>query len=380
MQQRIPAAWMRGGTSKGIFFRAGVLPDDRAARDRLILRLLGSPDPYAKQIDGLGGATSSTSKAVIVGPSSRDDCDVDYLFAHAAIDRALVDWSGNCGNLTAAVGPFAIEEGLVAAVEPITTVRIWQANTGKRIIARVPVKDGQPVVSGDLRLPGLPFAGAPVELEFLEPGGSDEAPLLPTGNLRDRLVVTGLGEFDVSLINAGNPCVCVDARALGLRGDESQAEVNGDADMLARIEAVRAEAAVLMGLATSAADASAHRPGTPKVALLAPPMDYRNTAGELIAASSVDLCARNVSMGLLHQAFTGTGLVAMAVAAALPGSLVHELAGGALPLRLGHAAGVTELSASVVLRDDGWHAESVSLQRSARRLMEGNVLLPADTF
>lgn len=377
----LPAVWMRGGTSKGLFFRAQDLPADPARRDALILRALGSPDPYGKQIDGLGGATSSTSKAVIAGPSERPDCDVDYRFAHVAITSPVIDYSGNCGNLTAAVGPFAIAAGMVEAIEGITEVRIWQANIGKRILARVPVRDGLPLEVGDLRLDGVPWPGAAIELSFLDPGGSAEAPLLPTGRVQDRLEIPDVGGLDLSLINAGNPTVFVRAADLGLSGRELAADIDGDPALLRRFEAVRAHAAVAMGLGESPEAVTRSRPATPKIAFVAPAADYICSSGEPISALGIDLLARILSMGRLHHAFTGTGAVALAVAAAMPGTLVNALTpwageGGVRQTRIGHPAGRLEVGAEVALEGDDWVARRVIMLRTARRLMEGRVLVP----
>ncbi|RNE93614.1 2-methylaconitate cis-trans isomerase PrpF [Marichromatium sp. AB32] len=380
-QRGVPAVWMRGGTSKGVFFHAADLPADPAERDALLLRALGSPDPYGQQIDGLGGATSSTSKVVLIAPSERPDCDVDYRFGHVSITDPVIDYSGNCGNLTAAVGPFAIEEGLVRAQEGMTEVRIWQANIGKRIIARVPVRDGEPVVDGDFRLDGVPWPGAAVELSFLDPGGSAEAPLLPTGQACEQIEVPGVGVLAVSLINAGNPTVFVRAADLGLDGREQRATIDGDPALLDRLERIRAHCAVRMGLGETPEAVSRARPATPKLAWVAPAADYRDSTGASVPATRCDLLARILSMGRLHHAFTGTGAVALAVAAALPGTLVNALtpwAGehGVRHVRIGHPAGVLEVGAEVVPADAGWTARRAIMRRSARRLMEGRVLVP----
>ncbi|NEX23768.1 2-methylaconitate cis-trans isomerase PrpF, partial [Thiorhodococcus mannitoliphagus] len=352
-----------------------------AQRDAILLRALGSPDPYGKQIDGLGGATSSTSKAVIVGPSARSDSDVDYRFAHVSIQSPIIDASGNCGNLTAAVGPFAIATGLVEAIEGMTEVRIWQANIGKRILARVPVRDGMPVEVGDLRVDGIPWPGAAIELSFLDPGGSAEAPLLPTGRALDRLAVPGVGKVDASLVNAGNPTVFVRASDLGLSGRELPAEIDVDAERLDRFERIRARAAVAMGLGVSPERVSRERPATPKIAFVAPACDYQASGGTSIQGEDIDLLARILSMGRLHHAFTGTGAVALAVAAAIPGTLVNAMTswagqGGERRTRIGHPAGRLEVGAEVIPDGEGWLARRVIMTRTARRLMEGQVLVP----
>lgn len=379
--RRIPAVWMRGGTSKGLFFRAEVLPTDPAERDALLLRALGSPDPYGKQIDGLGGATSSTSKVMLVGPSTRPDCDLVYRFGHVAIHTPVIDYSGNCGNLTTAVGPFGLAEGLVRPVDGFTEVRLWQANLGKRILARVPVRDGRPLEEGDFHLDGVPWPGAAIELSFLDPGGSDEGPLLPTGRVLDRLEVPGVGHIEATLLNAGNPTVFVRASDLGLSGRELPAEIDIQPERLVRCEAIRAHAAVAMGLGETAETVSRLRPATPKLAWVAPTADSRDSTGTPIPAERIDLLARILSMGRLHHAFTGTGAVALAVAAALPGTLVNALtpwAGqdGVRHLRVGHPAGTLTVGAEVVADGTGWVARRAILYRTARRLMEGHVLVP----
>lgn len=380
-QTRIPAVWMRGGTSKGLFFHTQDLPPAGAERDAILLRLTGSPDPYGKQMDGIGGATSSTSKVVLINRSKRPGYDIDYLFGHVAVRDAVIDWSGNCGNLTSAVGPFAIEEGLVDAEEGVTTVRIRQANINKKIIAQVPVHQGQPIVEGELQVDGLPWPGAAINLSFLDPGGSADCPdLLPTGHVLDTLSVPGLGDIDVSLINAGNPTLFVRAADLGLSGSELQADVNGDQALLKKLESIRAHGAVAMGLGDEAAWISEHRPATPKISFVAPRGDYAASNGKTIGADSIDLRARILSMGQLHHAYTGTGAVALAVAAHLCGSLVHECIAGSqkgTSTRMGHVAGTLEVGAEVSRRGNDWIAERVVMQRTARRLMEGNALLPA---
>lgn len=373
---KIPAVYMRGGTSKGVFLHARDVPADRAERDKLLLRLLGSPDPYAKQIDGLGGATSSTSKVVLISPSQREDCDVDYLFGQVGIAENVIDWSGNCGNLSGAVGPYAVSEGLVPAVEGITVVRIWQANLRQRIVAHVPVRDGQVVEEGAFREDGVPFTGAEVRLEFLD---DSRTAVLPTGQAQDVLVVPELGEVRVSLVSAGNPTVFLRADALGLTGKELPEAFNRDAKLLAKLEAIRAHGAVAMGLAASPEEASAKRPATPKVAWVAKPASYRTTSGREVGREEVDVLARIVSMGKLHHAFTGTGSIALAVAAALPGTIVSEVARTlpGVPTRIGHCAGVLAVGAAVKEERRRWVMEKALLSRSARRLMSGWVHVPA---
>ena len=379
-QLRIPAVYMRGGSSKGVFFHARDLPPAGPARDALLLRVIGSPDPYGKQIDGLGGATSSTSKVVVIAPSCRPDCDVDYLFGAPAIEVPVIDWSGNCGNLSAAVGPFAISEGLVQAPrDGLARVRIWQANLGKRILAHVPMADGEVQEEGDFRFDGVAFPAAEVVLDFLDPAGSDGS-VLPSGRAVDELDVPGLGRLPVTLLNAGNPTVFVRAETLGLSGTETQAQVNGDGPLLARLEALRAAGAVAMGLAATAAQATAERPHTPKLCLIAPPQTYRVAGGKQVQAEELDVIARMVSMGKLHHAIPGTGAVAVAVAAALPGTLVHTLTGDldGRQVRIGHTAGTVAVGARAREVGGVWQVEKASMSRSARRLMEGWVRVPAE--
>jgi probable AcnD-accessory protein PrpF len=377
-QLRIPAVYMRGGTSKGVFFLADDLPSDSVERERLLLRVVGSPDRYGRHIDGMGGATSSTSKVVIVSRSQRPDCDVDYLFGAVSIEEPLIDWSGNCGNLTSAVGPFAICSGLVAAPENGTArVRIWQANVGRRIVAHVPVQNGEIVEEGDFEFAGLPFPSAEIRLDFLDPGG--DGSMFPTGAVLDRLDVPGVGVVDATLINAGNPTIFVDAGTLGLRGTELQQDVNGDAELLARAEALRAHGAVAMGLGATAEEISRRRPHTPKVVLVASASGYTTSDGRPVRESDIDLLARIFSMGQLHHAMTGTGAVAIAAAAAVPGTLVHRLhpSGAEGVARFGHPSGVFRVGAETVHADGEWTVTRVTMSRSARRLMEGWVRVPA---
>ncbi len=390
-QLRIPATYMRGGTSKGVFFRLQDLPAAAqlpgAARDALLLRVIGSPDPYAKQIDGMGGATSSTSKTVIVAPSARADHDVDYLFGQVAIDRPFVDWSGNCGNLSAAVGPFAIAAGLVDAAriahDGMATVRIWQANIGKTILAQVPIVAGAVQESGDFELDGVTFPAAEIQLDFLDPAadadGADGA-MFPTGNLVDTLDVPGVGSFEATLINAGIPTIFLDAQALGYRGTELQDAINGDAQALAAFEAIRAYGALRMGLIARLEDA-ATRQHTPKVAFVAPPADYVASSGKPVAAADIDLLVRAMSMGKLHHAMMGTAAVAIGTAAAIPGTLVNRAAGGGArqAVRFGHPSGTLRVGAEAQQQGDGqWSVTKAIMSRSARVLMDGWVRVPGD--
>jgi probable AcnD-accessory protein PrpF len=390
-QLRIPAVYMRGGTSKGVFFLAEDLPAEPRARDCILMRVIGSPDRYGKHTDGMGGATSSTSKVVILSKSKRDDCDIDYLFGQVAIDKPLVDWSGNCGNLSAAVGPFALNAGLLdGPADGSATVRIWQANISKKIVAHVPMKDGEVQELGGFELDGVAFPAAEVKLEFLDPaddgeeaGGSNHAAsgaTFPTGNRIDVLDVPGVGKVEATLINAGNPTVFVDAASLGLEGTELQGDVNGDKALLARVEAVRALGTVAMGSAATPEEATSKRPNTPKLAFVARPAGYVASDGRTVEEGSIDLLARIFSMGVLHHAMTGTGAVAIAAAAAIPGTLVHRVApaGADGSVRFGHPSGTLKVGAEVCRKGGHWTVTKVMLSRSARRLMEGWVRVPGE--
>lgn len=382
-QIRIPAVYMRGGTSKGVFFLASDLPEDAAARDRVLLRVIGSPDRYGKQIDGMGGASSSTSKVVILSKSTRPDCDVDYRFGQVAIDKPVVDWSGNCGNLSAAVGPFAISSGLVEApADGTVVVRIWQANIAKKIIAHVPMKGGEVLELGDFELDGVTFPAAEVKLEFLDPAADDDdgggGAMFPTGRKLDRLDVPGVGALEVTLIDAGNPTIFIDAASLGLKGTELQGDINGNPKLLAMAEAVRAAGAVAMDMAASAEEATAKRPHTPKLSFVAKPAAYTASDGRPVGAGDIDLLARIFSMGPLHHAMTGTGAVAIAAAAAIPGTLVSRVSpvGADGRVRFGHPSGTLTVGAEAAEVDGQWAVKKVIMSRSARRLMEGWVRVP----
>jgi len=382
-QIKIPATYMRGGTSKGVFFKLTDLPEKARiagpVRDNLLLRVIGSPDPYGKQTDGMGGATSSTSKTVILSKSKEPEHDVDYLFGQVAIDRPFVDWSGNCGNLTAAVGSFAISNGLVDATRipdnGVAVVRIWQANIKKTIIAYVPMTDGQVQETGDFELDGVTFPAAEVKIEFVDPVG--DAAMFPTGNLVDELVVPGIGTFKATMIAAGIPTIFLNAADLGFKGTELQGDINGDDKILTVFETIRAHGAIKMGLIQSIEEAGS-RQHTPKVAFLAPPEDYTSSSGKLIHADDIDLNVRALSMGLLHHAMMGTAAVAIATAAAIPGTLVNLAAGGGNrhELRFGHPSGTLKVGAEVKSIDGNWKAQKVSMSRSARVLMEGWVRIP----
>lgn len=376
---RLPAVFLRGGTSKGLFFADGVLPADPAERDRVLLRALGGGDPFGSEIDGLGGATSSTSKAVVVSPSRREGFDVDYLFAQVAVTTPTVDWSASCGNLASAVGPFAIDEGLVTATGDLTVVRIWQQNTSKEIIAHVPTSGGRVVTEGDFYLDGVPYPAAMIRLDFMNPGGSVTGRLLPTGHLVDAIDVKGIGQVRATMLDAGNPCVFVAARDLGFSGVELRSVLNSDAGALRRLEAVRAEAAVVMGLAPSADVASRDHQANPKVAIVCPPRPHTVAGGRAIETAEVDLVTRMVSMGLVHHAMPATGSTALALAALIPGTVPHEVAGnpaGGL-VRIGHSSGIIPVEAELDGTGGNWNARRVTVWRSARRLMEGVVLVPA---
>ena len=393
-QLRIPATYMRGGTSKGVFFRLDDLPEAARtpgkARDALLVRVIGSPDPYGKHTDGMGGATSSTSKVVIIARASVPGHDVDYLYGQVPIDGDFIDWSGNCGNLSSAVGPFAIANGLVDPArvprDGTCTVRIWQANIGKTIVAHVPVSNGEVQETGDFELDGVTFPAAEIALEFLDPadegedGGAHASKgMFPTGNLVDELGIPGVGTFQATLINAGVPVVFVDAAALGYDGTELQPAINEDKAALAKLEAIRAAGAVRMGLIDDVSKAAA-RPLTPKVAFVAPPKDYVSSSGKRIAASGIDLNARAISMGKLHHAMMGTASVAIATAAAVPGTLVNAAAGGGTRdvVRFGHPSGTLRVGADVKQVDGHWVATKAVMSRSARVLMEGAVRVPQD--
>ena len=376
-QLRIPAVYMRGGTSKGVFFLRDDLPADPAVREKLLLRVIGSPDRYGKQTDGMGGATSSTSKIVILSKSARADSDVDYLFGQVAIDKPLIDWSGNCGNLSTAVGPFAISTGLVDAPQDgSATVRIWQANIQKRIIARVPMQAGEVQELGGFELDGVAFPAAEVKLDFLEP--AEGGALFPTGRPIDTLDVPGVGKIEATLIDAGNLTIFVDAARLGLKGTELQPDINGNKKILALAEAMRSHGAVAMGLTKTVEEATARRPGTPKIAFVARPAPYTASDGKKVEAADIDLLARIFSMGVLHHAMTGTGAVAIAAAAAVPGTMVSRVApvGKDGRVRFGHPSGVLAVGAEASEQAGQWTIQKVMMSRSARRLMEGWVRVP----
>ncbi|MEW8083237.1 MAG: 2-methylaconitate cis-trans isomerase PrpF [Candidatus Thiodiazotropha endolucinida] len=387
-QIRIPATYMRGGTSKGVFFNLEDLPEPARvpgqARDKLLLRVIGSPDPYGKHTDGMGGATSSTSKTVILARSNKPDHDVDYLFGQVAIDKAFVDWSGNCGNLTAAVGSFAIASGLVDAGRipdnGIAVVRIWQKNIEKTIVAHVPITDGRVQETGDFELDGVTFPAAEVKIEFMRPVDPSEA-MFPTGNLVDQLEVPGIGGFQATMINAGIPTIFLNADEIGYSGIELQAAINGDPAALERFETIRAHGAIKMGLINRVEEA-ADRQHTPKVAFVAPAADYTASSGKAVNASDIDLNVRALSMGKLHHAMMGTAAVAIGTAAAIPGTLVNLAAGGGKreAVTFGHPSGTLKVGAAASEQNGNWIVEKVVMSRSARILMEGWVRIPGDAF
>jgi len=392
-QIRIPATYLRGGTSKGVFFRLQDLPEAARqpgpARDRLLLRVIGSPDPYGKQTDGMGAATSSTSKTVILSKSTRPGHDVDYLFGQVSIDQPFIDWSGNCGNLSAAVGPYAISNGLIDPArvprDGLATVRIWQANIGKTIVAHVPMTAGEVQETGDFELDGVTFPAAEVQLEFIDPAeegdGDGGGAMFPTGNLVDDLEVPGVGTLKATLINAGIPTIFVNAESIGYTGTELQDAINGDPAALAKFETIRAHGAVRMGL-IGHIDEAGKRQHTPKVAFVAPPAAYAASSGKAVGAGDVDLLVRALSMGKLHHAMMGTAAVAIGTAAAIPGTLVNLAAGGGerTAVRFGHPSGTLRVGAEASLVNGQWVVTKALMSRSARVLMEGFVRVPGDCF
>ncbi|MDC3212522.1 2-methylaconitate cis-trans isomerase PrpF [Pseudoalteromonas distincta] len=383
-QIKVPATYMRGGTSKGVFFNLTDLPKPAQvageARDNLLLRVIGSPDPYAKQTDGMGGATSSTSKIVILSKSEQADHDVDYLFGQVAIDKPFVDWSGNCGNLTSAVGAFAISNGLVDTSKVpdngVAIVRVWQANIKKSILVHVPMTNGEVQETGDFELDGVTFAAAEVKLEFIDPADGDGA-LFPTGNVVDNLEVPGVGTLKATMINAGIPTVFINAADINYTGTELQDDINNDTAALEKLETIRAYGAVKMGLITNISEAQA-RQHTPKVAFVAAPLDYKASSGKVIEAANINLLVRAMSMGKLHHAMMGTAAVAIGTAAAIEGTLVNIAAGGGAlsEVNFGHPSGTLKVGAEAKNTAGNWLVTKASMSRSARVLMEGIVRVP----
>ncbi|ENV5903752.1 2-methylaconitate cis-trans isomerase PrpF [Vibrio parahaemolyticus] len=387
-QIKVPATYMRGGTSKGVFFNLEDLPPEAQvageARDKLLLRVIGSPDPYAKQIDGMGGATSSTSKTVIVSRSSRDDHDVDYLFGQVSIDKPFVDWSGNCGNLSAAIGPFAIHAGLIPQdrlpENGIATVRVWQVNISKTILVHVPIVNGFVQETGEFELDGVTFPAAEIQVDFVDPADG-EGSMFPTGNLVDDLVVPDVGTFNATFINAGIPTIFIDAESIGYQGTELQDDINNDDAALAMFESIRAHGALKMGLISELEEAQT-RQHTPKVAFVSKPKSYQSSSGKEVNESEIDVLVRALSMGKLHHAMMGTAAVAIASAACVPGTLVNLAAGGGEKesVTFGHPSGTLKVGAKAKQTEQGWVVQKAIMSRSARILMEGFVRVPSDVF
>ncbi|HCH0915525.1 TPA: 2-methylaconitate cis-trans isomerase PrpF [Vibrio parahaemolyticus] len=387
-QIKVPATYMRGGTSKGVFFNLEDLPSEAQvageARDKLLLRVIGSPDPYAKQIDGMGGATSSTSKTVIVSRSSRDDHDVDYLFGQVSIDKPFVDWSGNCGNLSAAIGPFAIHAGLIPQdrlpENGIVTVRVWQVNISKTILVHVPIVNGFVQETGEFELDGVTFPAAEIQVDFVDPADG-EGSMFPTGNLVDDLVVPDVGTFNATFINAGIPTIFIDAESIGYQGTELQDQINNDDAALAMFESIRAHGALKMGLISKLEEAQT-RQHTPKIAFVSKPKNYQSSSGKAVNESEIDVLVRALSMGKLHHAMMGTAAVAIASAACVPGTLVNLAAGGGEKesVTFGHPSGTLKVGAQAKQTEQGWVVQKAIMSRSARILMEGFVRVPSDVF
>ncbi|MFN1550831.1 2-methylaconitate cis-trans isomerase PrpF [Vibrio natriegens] len=387
-QIKVPATYMRGGTSKGVFFNLEDLPQEAqvagAARDKLLLRVIGSPDPYAKQIDGMGGATSSTSKTVIVSRSSQDDHDVDYLFGQVSIDKPFVDWSGNCGNLSAAVGPFAIHAGLIPQdripENGIVTVRVWQVNISKTILIHVPIVNGFVQETGEFELDGVTFPAAEIQVDFVDPADG-EGSMFPTGNLVDDLVVPDVGTFNATFINAGIPTIFIDAESIGYQGTELQDDINNDDAALAMFESIRAHGALKMGLISELEEAQT-RQHTPKIAFVSKPKSYLSSSGKAVNDSDIDVLVRALSMGKLHHAMMGTAAVAIASAACVPGTLVNLAAGGGEKesVTFGHPSGTLKVGAQAKQTEQGWVVQKAIMSRSARILMEGFVRVPSNVF
>ncbi|ELB2162030.1 TPA: 2-methylaconitate cis-trans isomerase PrpF [Vibrio parahaemolyticus] len=387
-QIKVPATYMRGGTSKGVFFNLEDLPSEAQvageARDKLLLRVIGSPDPYGKQIDGMGGATSSTSKTVIVSRSSRDDHDVDYLFGQVSIDKPFVDWSGNCGNLSAAIGPFAIHAGLIPQERipenGIVTVRVWQMNISKTILVHVPIVNGFVQETGEFELDGVTFPAAEIQVDFVDPADG-EGSMFPTGNLVDDLVVPDVGTFNATFINAGIPTIFIDAESIGYQGTELQDDINNDDAALAMFESIRAHGALKMGLISKLEEAQT-RQHTPKIAFVSKPKNYQSSSGKAVNESEIDVLVRALSMGKLHHAMMGTAAVAIASAACVPGTLVNLAAGGGEKesVTFGHPSGTLKVGAQAKQTEQGWVVQKAIMSRSARILMEGFVRVPSDVF
>jgi len=383
MQVRIPAVYMRGGTSKAVFFHENHLPKNPEIRDRVILAAYGSPDPNRRQVDGMGGAVSTTSKLAIISPSKDPAYDVNYNFGQVSIDKPKIGYQGNCGNISSAVGPFAIDDGLVSAEEPVTTVRICQTNTKKLIVAEVLVKDGLHNEEGDFAIDGVPGTGGKITLRFFNPGGSVTGKLLPTGNVKDVIEVPGIGEINLSIVDAANPVVFVRARELGLTGTEIY-EIDGSADISKKVEAIRSRVAVMLGLASSREEASEISQDVPKIAFVSEAQDYKAVTGEIIQKDEMDLVARIMSMGTLHKAYAATGAICTAGAAMIEGTVVHEMLKGiglkAKEIRLGHPGGIIPIGAIIEKKEGAYEYREAVLNRTARRLMDGYVYVPKKYF
>jgi 2-methylaconitate cis-trans-isomerase PrpF len=383
MQNRIPAVLMRGGTSKGLFFHANHLPSDPGARDAVLLAAYGSPDPNRRQINGVGGAVSTTSKVAIISPSASPDYDVVYNFGQVSIDRPLVDFKGNCGNISSAVGPFAVDEGLIAATEPLTHVRIHQINTDKLIVAEVPVKDGRFDEAGDYEIAGVPGSGGKIILRFSDPGGALTGKLFPTGNVKDNLDVPGIGNIELTIIDAANPVVLIQAAVLDLEGTEIE-RIDTDETIKKHIEHIRCAVAVKIGIAETIEEATQRSQAVPKIAWVSAPKSYQTLGGKAVDVAEVDLVARIMSMGTLHKSFAVSGAVATAGAAGIPGTVVHDLmspeASKKEIMRLGHPGGIIEVGAVVKETKGDFNYKEAILGRTARRLMEGHVLVPEKYF
>jgi len=383
MQVRITAVYMRGGSSKAVFFMEKDLPSDPESRDRVILAAFGSPDPNARQIDGMGGAVSTTSKVAIISPSKVPGTDVNYNFGQVSVTAPLIDYKGNCGNISSAVGPFAIDEGLVSAQEPMTTVRIWQENTKKVIIAEVPVKDKKHQVEGDYSIDGVPGSGAKLTLRFLEPGGSVTGKLLPTGNVRDTVETRQYGTFTVSIVDAANPVVFLKAGELGLEGTEID-EIDSNPEILCKLQVIRSYAAVMIGLAETPEEAAEYSPAIPKIAFVCEAKKYKAITGRLITAADIDLVARIMSMGKLHRAFALTGAICTAGAAKIEGTVVNQVMDEAglsrEEIRIGHPGGILPVKPLIEKREGDFYYVEAIAGRTARRLMEGFVLVPEKSF
>lgn len=379
-QRRIKAAFIRGGTSKGVFFRAGDLPDNARERDAILLRALGSPDPYERQLDGLGGGLSSVSKAVIIGPSARDDADIDYTFAQVSVIEPFVDYAGTCGNLSSATGPFAIDEELIPATEGENVVRVFNTNTRKIFHARFSVSDGEAIVEGSQRIPGVSMAGARVALEFLDPGGSMTSGLLPTGSAVDEIETSTGDRVRVSLVDATNPIVMVKAADLGITATEQPDALEAIAGLAAKLEAIRRAAGVRMGLGATPDDVPQ---AVPKIVAVAPPATFQDIQGIEVEAGAMDICVRAVSMGRVHRALPLTLSMCLATACRIEGSIPAECLATPLQpeadVRLGSPSGVITAGADVHRSGNGWSVERCRVIRTQRRLMEGNVLVPAAT-